>query len=174
MSRRRYPLYRSGGIARRTRRSGIAGANVLVHATGPGDRDNEYGRIKTVSLSVTSATKGDGMEVQNDAAYVLAYRIRAALDPVRVPSKVRTLASMNPEEVAAIEAQHGMKVEPRDPEELRRKRRLIRIKKLVARRASKGHTVLSDVRRAMVEEAQDRQEEAASTPTEEKKPEQKD
>ena len=82
-----------------------------------------------VNVSIRTRTKGTTTTFSNDPAYVLAYRIRAALDPTHVPSVGKTLADMTPTEIAALEQQYQCPIAPGPSTQLVRRRRLQRLKR---------------------------------------------
>jgi hypothetical protein len=84
---------------------------------------------RCVNVCVPTRSRGDTTTYSNDPAYVLAYRIRAALDPNHVPSAGRTLASMSPTEIAALEQQYQCPVAPGPSRALQQRRRLQRLKR---------------------------------------------
>jgi len=71
-------------------------------------RDPETGHFTDVEIAVLppsmSERRGIGLGVGADPAFVIAQRITAALDPVRAPGRVKTLADMSAAERAQLGA----------------------------------------------------------------------
>lgn len=131
------------------------------------DRDRR-GKIKSVTMAATTVTRGGTYSIHEDPAEVLAYRIRAALDPTRANGKVKFLSEMRPEEVEALKARYGCEVKITPKEQIlaarRKRRRLNRLKQRARLMEYGTRSMYHDIGRVVREEREQRNAEQTKEP----------